>query len=83
MEEALIKRILPHSIEAEQSVIGSMLMEKEAYASGAITSGLLGWSTQSLSLLHAAIVNATSVVIKILLVFIIFLFKWIYYVFFR
>ena len=30
MEEALIKRILPHSIEAEQSVIGSMLMDKEA-----------------------------------------------------
>ena len=28
MEEALIKRILPHSIEAEQSVIGSMLMGK-------------------------------------------------------
>ena len=26
MEEALIKRILPHSIEAEQSVIGSMKM---------------------------------------------------------
>ena len=25
MEEALIRRILPHSIEAEQSVIGSML----------------------------------------------------------
>ena len=30
MEEALIKRILPHSIEAEQSVIGSMLMDREA-----------------------------------------------------
>ncbi len=30
MEENLIKRVLPHSIEAEQSVIGSMLMEKEA-----------------------------------------------------
>lgn len=30
MEENLIKRILPHSIEAEQSVIGSMLLEKEA-----------------------------------------------------
>ena len=29
MEEALIKRILPHSIEAEQSVIGSMLMGRE------------------------------------------------------
>lgn len=30
MEENLIKRVLPHSIEAEQSVIGSMLLEKEA-----------------------------------------------------
>lgn len=30
MEEALIKRILPHSIEAEQSVIGSMIMSREA-----------------------------------------------------
>ncbi len=30
MDEALIKRILPHSLEAEQSVIGSMLMDKEA-----------------------------------------------------
>lgn len=30
MEEALLKRVLPHSIEAEQSVIGSMLMDREA-----------------------------------------------------
>lgn len=30
MEDALIKRILPHSVEAEQSVIGSMLMDREA-----------------------------------------------------
>ncbi|MEG0580083.1 MAG: replicative DNA helicase, partial [Niameybacter sp.] len=30
MEEALIKRILPHSVEAEQSVIGSMIMSREA-----------------------------------------------------
>ena len=30
MDEALIKRVLPHSIEAEQSVVGSMLMDKEA-----------------------------------------------------
>ena len=30
MEEALIKRILPHSMEAEQSVIGSMIMSKDA-----------------------------------------------------
>lgn len=30
MEEALLKRVLPHSIEAEQSVIGSMIMDREA-----------------------------------------------------
>lgn len=30
MDEALMKRVLPHSVEAEQSVIGSMLMDKEA-----------------------------------------------------
>jgi len=30
MEEALIKRIMPHSPEAEQSVIGSMLMDTDA-----------------------------------------------------
>ncbi len=30
MEEAVLKRVLPHSIEAEQSVVGSMIMDKEA-----------------------------------------------------
>lgn len=30
MDDALIKRVLPHSIEAEQSVIGSMLMDRDA-----------------------------------------------------
>ena len=30
LEEALLKIILPHSIEAEQSVIGSMIMDREA-----------------------------------------------------
>ena len=30
MEENLMKRVLPHSIEAEQSVIGSMLMDRDA-----------------------------------------------------
>ncbi len=30
MDEALIKRVMPHSTEAEQSVIGSMLLDKEA-----------------------------------------------------
>ncbi len=38
-EEALLKRVLPHSTEAEQSVIGSMIMDREAIivASGLIT----------------------------------------------
>ena len=30
MDEAVIKRISPHSIEAEQSVIGSMIMDRDA-----------------------------------------------------
>ena len=33
MDEALLKRVLPHSVEAEQSVIGSMLMDREAIIS--------------------------------------------------
>ena len=40
MEESLIKRVMPHSPEAEQSVIGSMIMDNEAIltASEIITS---------------------------------------------
>ena len=38
MEEALLKRVLPHSVEAEQSVIGSMLMDREAIV---VASGIL------------------------------------------
>ena len=30
LDEAIIKRVLPHSIEAEQSVIGSMIIDREA-----------------------------------------------------
>ncbi len=30
MEEAVVKRIMPHSIEAEQAVIGAMIMDREA-----------------------------------------------------
>ncbi len=30
MDEAFIKRVLPHSAEAEQSVIGSMIMDRDA-----------------------------------------------------
>ena len=30
MDEAVVKRIMPHSNEAEQAVIGSMMMDQEA-----------------------------------------------------
>lgn len=30
MEEAIIKRVMPHNQEAERSVIGSMIMDREA-----------------------------------------------------
>ena len=30
MDEGYIKTVLPHSMEAEQSVIGSMIMDREA-----------------------------------------------------
>ena len=30
MDEALLKRVQPHSLEAEQSVIGAMLMDRDA-----------------------------------------------------
>lgn len=41
MDDALIKRVLPHSVEAEQSVIGSMLMDRDAIiaASEIVTAG--------------------------------------------
>jgi len=35
VDEAIVKRILPHSTEAEQSVIGSMLMDREAIVTAA------------------------------------------------
>ena len=35
MDEAIIKKILPHSIEAEQSVVGAMLMDKDAIMTAA------------------------------------------------
>lgn len=35
MPDELLKRVTPHSLEAEQSVIGSMLMDKDAIAAAA------------------------------------------------
>lgn len=37
MEEAIIKRTMPHSQEAEQAVIGSMIMDREAILAAAET----------------------------------------------
>ena len=53
MEEALIKRVLPHSLEAEQSVIGSMLMDREAViaASEIITEAIFTSSSTELCLM--------------------------------
>ena len=57
MEEALVKRILPHSIEAEKAVIGSMIMDADAIAtasddypamifiSGSTACSLMRWSS--------------------------------------
>ena len=36
-EEALLKRVLPHSIEAEQSVIGCMMLSRDAIIAAADT----------------------------------------------
>ena len=36
MDENVIKRIMPHSLEAEQSVIGSMFIEAEAIAAARV-----------------------------------------------
>ena len=33
MDEALLKRVLPHSVEAERSVIACMLIDREAIIS--------------------------------------------------
>ena len=35
MEENLIKRVMPHSPEAERSVIGAMILDQEAIAAAA------------------------------------------------
>ena len=46
MEESVIKRVMPNSLEAEQSVIGSMIMDREAVmaASEILTTGSMGYS---------------------------------------
>jgi replicative DNA helicase len=37
MDEPILKRVLPHNTDAEQSVIGSMLMDRDAAATRSIS----------------------------------------------
>ena len=48
MEEALIKRVMPHSIEAEQSVVGAMLMDKDAILTASETDQRPGFLSERL-----------------------------------
>lgn len=55
--EAILKRILPHSIEAEQSVIGAMIMDKDAIlVASEIVTGEDFYSKQCQALFEAMIV---------------------------
>lgn len=56
MEEQIIKRILPHSMEAEQSVIGAMLLDQEAIVTASeILMPEDFYNTQFKTLYHAMI----------------------------
>ena len=57
MEEALIKRIMPNSIEAEQSVIGAMIMDKEAIVIASETVTKEDFYQQSYGVLFEAMVE--------------------------
>ena len=54
MEESVIKRVMPNSLEAEQSVIGSMIMDREAVmaASEILTTEDFYHKQYGLSLIH-------------------------------
>lgn len=57
MEEALIKRIMPHSIEAEQSVIGAMIMDKEAIVVASETVAKEDFYQQTNGIMYEAMVE--------------------------
>ena len=56
MEEALVKRILPHSIRAEKAVIGSMIMDADAIATASeMITGDDFYQRQNTLLFHAMV----------------------------
>ena len=64
MEEALIKRILPHSIEAEQSVIGAMILAGlQSVDKSLLEAGTIDGANYWQSLLHITIPSIRPVLI--------------------
>lgn len=57
MEEALIKRIMPNSLEAEQSVAGSMIMDKDAIVTAMEMLAADDFYYQQYGLLYTAMVE--------------------------
>lgn len=57
MEEALIKRIMPHSLEAERSVIGAMIMDQEAIVIASETITREDFYQQSNGLMYEAMIE--------------------------
>ncbi len=60
MEEALIKRIFPHSVEAEQSVVGAMLLDKDAILAASEIVGKDDFYQMALGALFEAMVELYS-----------------------
>lgn len=57
MEEALIKRVMPHSIDAEKAVLGSMLLDNEAMASAMEILGKDDFYSQAYSVVFECMVE--------------------------
>ena len=57
MEEALIKRIMPNHLEAEQSVIGSMIIDRDAVIAASETLNREDFYHQQYGILFEAIVE--------------------------
>ncbi|MGN0374062.1 MAG: replicative DNA helicase [Butyrivibrio sp.] len=57
MDEALIKRVMPHSIEAEKAVIGSMLMDRDAVITASDTLTKEDFYTTQYGILFEAMVQ--------------------------
>lgn len=57
MEEVQVKRVMPHSLEAEQSVIGSMIMDKDAILTASEIVAAEDFYSQQYGMLYEAMVE--------------------------